>query len=170
VNEPRRASERGPLSWVKRGVDAFGAALFAILFVVFLIQITARFVFNKPLPWTDELAVVLYVWVILWAAAFIVPDREHVVFDLFWNMVGRKTRRVMRIAGNLMIGALAAWALPGCWDYVRFMWREGTAVLGIPFMIVFLPFPALLAALVVRSVGGVWSALMGRGLDTELPK
>jgi TRAP-type C4-dicarboxylate transport system permease small subunit len=35
---------------------------------VFLVQIVARFGFNRPLPWTDELAVILYVWVILWAA------------------------------------------------------------------------------------------------------
>ncbi len=60
-------------AWLQRGADAIGAGLFAALFVVFIVQITARFGFNKPLPWTDELAVILYVWVILWAAAFMVP-------------------------------------------------------------------------------------------------
>jgi TRAP-type C4-dicarboxylate transport system permease small subunit len=51
-----------------------------------------------------------------------------------------------------MIGALAAYALPGSWDYVRFMAREGTPVLGLPFMWVFIPFVLLLIALVVRSI------------------
>ena len=161
---------RGPLHWLKQAADTVGATLFAILFVVFIVQITARFVFNQPLPWTDELAVVLYVWVILWSAAFVVPEREHVVFDLVWNLVGKRTRRVMKLVGYLMIGSLAAWALPGCWDYVHFMRREGTPVLALSFMLVFLPFPALLAALVVRSVYGIWTTLKGRGLETELPK
>ena len=67
---------------LKQGADALGAGLFAALFVVFIVQIVARFGFNKPLPWTDEAAVCLYVWVILWAAAAIVPEREHVVFAL----------------------------------------------------------------------------------------
>ena len=156
---------RGPLRWLKHAADTVGVALFAILFGVFIVQITARFVFNKPLPWTDELAVVLYVWVILWAAAFVVPEREHVVFDLVWNLVGKRARRVMKIAGYLMIGALAAWALPGCWDYVTFMRREGTPVLGIPFFWVFLPFIALLVALVLRSARNVWRAW--HGLDLE---
>ena len=156
---------RGLLRWLKGGADSVAAGLFAILFVVFIVQITARFVFNKPLPWTDELAVVLYVWVILWSAAFVVPEREHVVFDLLWNLVGKRTRRVMKLVGYLMIGSLAAWALPGCWDYVHFMRREGTPVLGVPFMWVFLPFVGLLAALVVRSAIGIWRAL--RGLDLE---
>ena len=78
---------------LKKGADAIGAGLFAALFVVFVVQITARFGFGKPLPWTDELAVILYVWAILWAAAFMVPAREHVVFDLVYNMGSVRTRR-----------------------------------------------------------------------------
>ena len=42
--------------WLKAGADAVGAGLFAAMFCVFLVQIVARFVFNKPLPWSDELA------------------------------------------------------------------------------------------------------------------
>lgn len=148
--------------------NALGGGLFLILFIIFIVQITARFGFNRPLPWTDEAVVILYVWVILWAAAAIVPEREHVVFDLVWNSVGRNARRVMRIAGHLMVGSLAAWALPASWDYVHFMKREGTPVLGIPFMWVFLPFVLLLVALVLRAVWAIWQALRGQGLDAEL--
>ena len=158
------------MRWLRKGADAIGAGLFAALFIVFLIQITARFAFNRPLPWTDEAAVMLYVWVILWTAAFIVPEREHVMFDLVWNAVGARARQAMRVVGHLMIGGLAAWALPACWDYVHFMRREGTPVLGLPFMWVFLPFVMLLAALVVRSAWGLWRALRGQGLeDAGLP-
>lgn len=153
------------LALLRRGAGAVGALLFAALFLVFVVQIVARFAFGKPLPWTDELAVVLYVWVILWCAAVVVPEREHVMFDLLWNAAGRRTRRVMRVAGNTMVGGLAAWALPATWDYVRFMAREGTPVLNVPFSIVFLPFVALLAALALRCAWNVLEALRGRGLE-----
>ena len=150
---------------LKQGADALGAGLFAALFLVFIVQIVARFGFNKPLPWTDEAAVCLYVWAILWAAAAIVPEREHVVFDLVWTACGRRGRQVMRIVGNLVLGGLAAWALPACWDYVHFMAREGTPVLGVSFQWVFLPFVLLLVALVLRSARNVWRALHGLDLD-----
>jgi TRAP-type C4-dicarboxylate transport system permease small subunit len=144
--------------------------LFLCLFAVFLIQIAARFGFNRPLPWTDELAVILYLWVILWASAFMVSEREQVVFDLVWNSVGQRARRAMRIVGHLMIGGLAAVAIPASWDYVRFMAREGSPVLGVSFQWVFMPFVLLLASLVVRSVWGIWQALRGQGLqDQGLP-
>jgi len=148
--------------WLQRGADAVGVALFSILFIVFLVQIAARFGFNKPLPWTDELAVILYVWVILWAAALMVPAREQVVFDLLYNACGPRARRCMRMLGALLIGGLAAWALPGAWDYVNFMAREGTPVLGWSFRWVFMPFVLLLAALVLGNGWRVLRELMGR--------
>ena len=155
-------------SWPKKAADAIGGGLFLALFIVFVIQVTARFGFNKPLAWTDEAAVILYVWIILWAAAFVVPEREHVVFDLLWNSATRRVRQVMQIVGNLMMGGLALCGIPASWDYVHFMAREGTPVLGLPFMWVFLPFVLLLAALVVRSAWAIWQALRGVGLEAEL--
>jgi TRAP-type transport system small permease protein len=148
-------------AWIKRCADAVGVALFAALFLTFIVQITARFVFNKPLPWTDELAVILYIWIILWAAAFMVPVREHVVFDLLYNAVPARSQRAMLGLGSAMVCALAAYALPGSWDYVYFMKREGTPVLGLPFMWVFLPFVLLLAALVLRSAWKLLQVLRG---------
>ena len=155
--------------WLKRAANALGGGLFLALFAVFIIQIAARFGFNKPLPWTDEAAVILYIWAILWAAAAVVPEREHVVFDLVWNSVGRRTRQVMKITGNLLIGGLALVALPASWDYVHFMAREGTPVLGVPLMWVYLPFVLLLVAMVLRSAWAIWNAARGIGLDAELP-
>jgi TRAP-type C4-dicarboxylate transport system permease small subunit len=99
-----------------------------------------------------------------------VSEREQVVFDLVWNSVGQRARRAMRIVGHLMIGGLAAVAIPASWDYVRFMAREGSPVLGVSFQWVFMPFVLLLASLVVRSVWGIWQALRGQGLqDQGLP-
>ncbi|MBT9477110.1 TRAP transporter small permease [Polaromonas sp.] len=155
-------------SWPKKAADAIGGGLFLTLFIVFVIQVTARFGFNKPLAWTDEAAVILYVWIILWAAAFVVPEREHVVFDLLWNYAPRRMRQVMQIVGNLMVGGLALCGIPASWDYVHFMAREGTPVLGLPFMWVFFPFVLLLAALVVRSAWAIRQALRGVGLEAEL--
>lgn len=155
-------------TWFQKTANLIGGGLFLTLFTVFVIQITARFVFSKPMAWTDEAAVILYVWVILWAAAAVVPEREHVVFDLVWNSVPYRARQAMAIVGNLLVGGLALYAIPGCWDYVRFMNREGTPVLGLSFMWVFMPFVLLLVALALRSAWAIGNAIRGKGLDAEL--
>ena len=52
-------------TWLHKAAQALGGLLFIALFLVFVVQITARFGFNKPLAWSDEAAVILYVWIIL---------------------------------------------------------------------------------------------------------
>jgi TRAP-type C4-dicarboxylate transport system permease small subunit len=173
---PSPSTEAAPSKpWLKRlsktwrhTTQAVSGLLFLALFGVFIVQISARFGFNKPLAWTDEAAVILYLWVILWTAAWVVPEREHVVFDLLWNRASRRTRQAMRIAGNLLVGGLAAVALPASWDYVHFMGREGSPVLGVSFMWIYLPFVMLLLALVLRCAWATVGGVQGRGLDAEL--
>ena len=154
------------LSRWQRFANAVGGLLFLALFLIFVLQIGARFGLNQPLPWTDELAVVLYLWVILWASAFMVPERSHVSFDLLFNEVGPFTQALLRALGHALMGGLAALSVPASWDYVHFMAREHTPVLGLSFMWVFMPLVWLLLALVVTSVIGLaraWRDLRGLG-------
>jgi TRAP-type transport system small permease protein len=135
---------------LQAAADAIGVAFFAALFMTFVVQVTARFVFDRPLPWSDELAVVLYIAVVLWGAALLVPWHGHVAMDLLYQMAPRPVRRGMVFVGAAATAGLAATAWPASWDYVRFMGREGTPVLGWSLMAVYSPFLLLLAAIVVR--------------------
>jgi TRAP-type transport system small permease protein len=144
-----------------KAANAVGVALFGALFCVFIIQIIARFVFNQPLAWTDELAVVLYIWTVLWCAAFVVQGHEHVRFDLAYNAVSPLGQRVMRLVGSVALVGLVGYGLAGNWDYVWFMRRERTPVLDISFLLVFVPFIFFLVSLVVRNAHSVWVDMKG---------
>lgn len=152
---------------LRRGAEVIGVVLFALLFLVFVVQVLARFVFKQPLPWTDEAAIILYLWAVLWGAAVVCKDREHVAFDLLYQGAAPPIRRSMALGAALLVGGLAAWALPGVLDYIYFMRRESSAVLGLPLHWVFLPFALLLLALVARHVIRVWQ-LLGRDWEQHL--
>lgn len=152
---------------LRRGADAVGVLLFASLFLVFVVQVTARFAFDRPLPWTDEAAVVLYLWAVLWGAAVVCKDREQVAFDLLYQAAPPPIRRLMALTAAMLVGGLAAWALPGTLDYILFMQRESSAVLGLPLHWVFMPFALLLLALLVRYVIRIW-LLLGRDWECHL--
>jgi TRAP-type C4-dicarboxylate transport system permease small subunit len=152
---------------LKRAADFVGGFLYIALFVTFVVQVTARFGFNQPIMWTDELAVILYIWVVLWGAAFMVPENEQVRFGLVYDLVPPTVQKLMVIAGHLLIGGLAIWGLPASWSYISFMAREGTPVLGWPIMYVFLPFALLLVSLAVRAVWTI-AVTIGRFNKTEV--
>jgi len=131
---------------------ALGALIFAALLLVFAIQITARFLFNAPLAWTDEVAVILYIWLIFWGASAMLTLKEHVVFDLFINLLSGRFRLLAARLVWLLLLSLSLLALPASWDYIHFMRREPTPVLGLSFFWVYLPFLFLLISIVIRCV------------------
>jgi TRAP-type C4-dicarboxylate transport system permease small subunit len=151
----------------RRAANAFGVLLFALLFLVFVVQVIARFAFDRPLAWTDEAAVILYLWVVLWGAAVVCQDREHVAFDLLYQGAAAHVKRRMALLACALVGGLAAWALPGAVDYILFMRREATPVMGLPLHWVFLPFALLLLALVVRYAIRI-VGLLGRNWEAHL--
>jgi TRAP-type C4-dicarboxylate transport system permease small subunit len=139
--------------------SAIAAAIFALLFVTFIVQVAARFLFDRPLAWSDELVVILYIAMVFWSAATLLKEREHVMFDLVYAALPPWGQRVMALAGVLLIGGLMGVLLPYAFDYVRFMHREPTAVLGVPFSVVFAPFLVFVLAVLLMYLHKGWRLL-----------
>jgi len=128
------------LKQLRRVADFIGTASYGILFLTFIFQVILRFVFDKPLTWSDELIVILYVFSMFWAGAFLLEEKEHVMLDLIYERLPPQGRRAFSVAYALIIGGLFLYAVPESYSYVRFMMREDTPVLGIPFGLVYAPF------------------------------
>ena len=122
---------------LKRVAELIGTLSYGVLFVTFIFQVILRFVFNKPLTWSDELIVILYVFSMFWAGAFLLKEKEHVMLDLVYEHLPPQGKRIFSILYSLLIGGLFLWAVPASYSYVSFMMRENTPVLGVPFGIVF---------------------------------
>ena len=50
--------------------DVGAAAMLFALFMVFLVQIAARYLFNVPMGWTVEVCLTLWLWIVFWGGAF----------------------------------------------------------------------------------------------------
>ena len=140
---------------LQRWADLLGAALFAAMFLSLVLQVVLRFVFGKPAAWTEELATIAYVWVIFWGCAFSVPLAAHVAVDMVVPHFSPPVRRVLYAVGLASLGGLFLWALPGIADYLRFMLRERTPVLDLPFGVVYCIFLAAAAMVALRCIAGI---------------
>ena len=66
--------------------------MLAVMFVVFILQIVFRYVLNLPIGWTHELSVIMWLWLVLFGAAFVVRESEEIRFDLIYGAVGPSGR------------------------------------------------------------------------------
>ena len=132
---------------LKKSADFIGTLSYAVLFLTFIVQVGMRFILNQPLAWSDELIVILYVFSMFWAGAFLLKEKDHVMLDLLYEHLPPQGKRLFSMLYSLIIGGLFLWAVPASYSYVSFMMRENTPVLGIPFGIVYAAFVLFLLSI-----------------------
>jgi TRAP-type C4-dicarboxylate transport system permease small subunit len=98
------------LNWFNRVVEGLVAmvrlvciALPTALFVIVVAAVVARYGFGQAVSWTEEVPRYLLIWVSFLGAAVCVLKREHVGFDLLFESLPRRARRVVAIFINLLI-------------------------------------------------------------------
>src|SRR3954471_24433907 len=135
--ELQAPAARGPLlaraeDWLGHFIEAPAAALVVGEVAVLLAGVVARFVFNSPIPWADELASILFLWLANLGAAVALRRGTHMRTTA---LVSRFSPRVQSWAEVLAI------ALPCLWlvmlmgpmaEYARDEWVVQTPALAWP--------------------------------------
>jgi C4-dicarboxylate transporter, DctQ subunit len=149
-------------AWLRRRAENVAAAMLAVMFAAFIIQIVFRYFFNFPTGWTSELTVVMWLWLVLWGAAFVLSEDEEIRFDLISGAVGRRARIAMGIVTALALIILYGVALKPSFDYVAFMKVEKSSYLKIRMDWLFCIYVVFLVALIVRYLWLLWQRLRGK--------
>ncbi len=142
--------------------EAMLAGMLALMFAAFILQIVFRYLLKLPVGWTNELSVMLWIWLVLWGAAFVVREEEEIRFDLIYASAGPRARRVMFLTAAAALVALYAISFPAVLDYVTFMKVESTAYLKIRFDWLFSIYLIFAAATIIRYLWLAWQAVFGR--------
>ncbi|NGP16997.1 TRAP transporter small permease [Devosia aurantiaca] len=137
-------------AWLHRRAENILAAMLALMFAVFILQIVFRYLLNFPIGWTHEISVILWVWLVLFGTAFVVRDYEEIRFDLLYGTAGPRLYRAMAVVTAIIVIALFAISLPAVIDYVLFMKVEKTAYLKIRFDYLYIIYPVFAVAVIIR--------------------
>jgi C4-dicarboxylate transporter DctQ subunit len=156
-------------AWCYRRAENVLAAMLAVMFVAFIIQIVFRYLFNFPIGWTQELTVILWIWLVLWGAAFVIRETEEVRFDILYATASPTARRAMCIITAIALVVLYGISLPAVVDYVAFMKVERSAYLKIRFDLLFVIYIVFAIAAVLRYVWLCWRAVWGKAPEAFDP-
>lgn len=139
------------------------------MFVAFLLQIIFRYVLNLSIGWTNEISVVLWIWIVLFGSSFVVREVEEIRFDFFWASASDNARRVMQGLCALALVVLFGVSLPAVVDYVTFMKVESTAYLKIRFDYLYSIYVVFAVAMIVRYLWLGVQAIRGKAPDAFDP-
>jgi C4-dicarboxylate transporter, DctQ subunit len=158
---------RATLSWLKARAENVAAGLLAALFLTFVLQIVARYVFDYPLGWTIEICLTLWLWLVFWTAAFVLEDRDHVRFDLLAVASSRRVQQVMALVSAVAIIAGLLAALPATIDYITFYKIKRSSTLRIRLDVVFSVYGIFVVAVITSYALRAIAILRGRELGPD---
>ena len=180
---------------LSRVAEAIAATALAAIFIVFLLQIFTRYsgklsqwmpVENlslwmseiEPLRWTVYLISLLWVWLIFLGCSFVVRERDHVAFDIFYQAAPPRIRKIMTLLGTIILIAVMLISLPATWDAImanRLMELKKLQTLRLPITgdkiaikWLFFPYLVLMAVLIIRSISRIFVELRTNNQNTEV--
>lgn len=88
-----------------RVIDGFLKIIMAlsslILFVVTFLQVIFRFLFKYPLPWSQDIIRICFVYLVFFGAAYCVKERAHLNVDVLLTALSPKARKGLELVINI---------------------------------------------------------------------
>jgi TRAP-type C4-dicarboxylate transport system permease small subunit len=155
------------LQRLRRGAELFSAALFAAMFVAFILQVVSRYVFDDPIAWTLEVCSITYVWIVFFATGTIVAARQHITFDMIYAALSPPWKRAFAIFTTASLLVLFVVCLPDVLGYLRFTARKHTPILEIRLDLIYSCFGIFMIGAIVGAAYRLWR-LLGRDWRSSL--
>ena len=136
-------------------------AALAVMAIIVLANVLTRYLSNYSIPWSEELARYLMIWLTFLGIGPVLRLGGHVAIDTLQDSLRPSTARVLRL---LIVAAVAVFCAVLAYFgsvYVGRTWMQATAVMEIPFALV-------AAAVPTGMVLALWHlALVARGFIVD---
>jgi tripartite ATP-independent transporter DctM subunit len=122
-----RGVDRG-LGWL---TEVPAALLVVAEIVILFAGVVSRYVFNKPLTWSDELASVLFLWLAMLGAVIALRRGEHMRLTTFVNLLRPRWRAWVDTVSALIVIVFVLLILSPSWEYITNQWLITTPALEL---------------------------------------
>ncbi len=100
-------------------ISAVAWVCFVTMIIVMLIQVFTRYVFNHPLPWTEELSRFSYIWAIFLGAILAQRSKSHMTVTILIEKLPSKARLVLEVLTDLFSALVMGIVLYGTWIQMK---------------------------------------------------
>lgn len=133
---------------------------FCLMFVIFIVEIVARYLFQNPLPWAYEITVTCYLWMVVLSACYTQREKAHVTFTLVYDKLSVKGKAICAFLGNLIIAIAFGISIIPSIKFIDFMKMQVTSVFKIGLNIVYAPYILFLIIMFIYIIMDLYNEFM----------
>ena len=91
------------MKFIRKATEIVIIVLFFTMVAVVFLQVVARYVFNSPPSWSEELARYCQVWIIILASSICIRKGSHLAVDYISHRLTWKINRGIEIITNVLV-------------------------------------------------------------------
>ena len=124
-----------------------------VLVVLASLQVFARYLFDRPLAWSEEGVRYVMTWTAFLAAAWSVRDREHITVEIIMPWLPTALRRVVDTLRWLLVAAFCIVLLPSSVRVTLDVHAQLGVAIEIPLSVIFASLPVGLVLMAWWALG-----------------
>lgn len=135
------------LSMIENAVIILGLSA---MFLILLAQVIMRYVFSRPLTWSEEAARFIFVYVSFIGISYAYHQKGHIRMEVVVNLFPQAVRRGLEVLINLGTIALFCYMIPFSFRFIGIQAGVKATATHIPMSIVYTALPLGMALSCVR--------------------
>ena len=120
------------------------AILFIVIMVLLFLQVVSRYVFHHSFTWTEELSILLFVWMTYTGVSSAVTYRKNLRIDALLNVVPFKVKKALLIISDVIFIVFNLYLIFPLLELIKSIGTSKTPILGIPKAITYWLIPFIL--------------------------
>lgn len=139
--------EKNTRDWKENfvNIDQYvSAVIFIVIMFLLFLQVVSRYVFHHSFTWTEELSVLLFVWMTYLGVSSAVTYRKNLRIDALLNVVPFKVKKAMFIASDMIFIIFNFYLIIPFLELIQSIGTSKTPILGIPKAITYWLIPVIL--------------------------
>lgn len=128
------------------------AVIFIVIMLLLFLQVVSRYIFGHSFTWTEELSVLLFVWMTYLGVSSAVTHRKNLRIDALLNAVPFKAKKVLLILSDIIFIVFNIFLIFPFVQLIGTIGASKTPILGIPKAITYWLIPVILVISSVKLV------------------
>ncbi len=122
-------------------IEAISAFAVVALAVIVFLQVFNRFILKTPLAWSEDLAMLLFQWVVFLGAAVGVKRMRHFGIELVVRRLPERARHAVELLTPVVMAIVALVMIFQGWTLLTFNLRRTYPTMDLTYTWAFLPIP-----------------------------
>lgn len=153
-------TRQGPalFRWLTQGMEYLIGAILVALIVSVSCNVVGRALFNYSLPWADELARMLFIWLVFIGAAAAFSRYEHIAVDALVRRLPLRLAHMLYLLQHLIITGLMVVMM---WGGYQVLTRSSgrSAIMGVPLSVLSLSLVLCVTFIAAVAIWRMWVSL-----------